>query len=768
MSKLDSNALVYVCEQTGLQAIRVQNVVNLLKNEDCTVPFIARYRKEVTGDMDEVQIRSIEEKYDEFLEIEKRRSFVLEAINKLEQLTPELEKKIKSAKTLLVIEDLYAPYKTKRKTKGMTAKEAGLEALAKILLATDFPIEQILAVAQAKFLNPDKKITTAQEAIEGACDIITEMMAHDSEIKEKLRNIYTNDAVLKSTKRKDSEQIKEFEKFRDYFEFEQKLSELKNPKATHRFLAMRRGMTLKILKVDVVYDLDKAINLILNKYLKSGSKIQNIIEECSKSAYSKYIHPSLDLEFKTELKKIADDSAINVFGINLRHLLLQPYLGAKCVLGADPGVRTGVKLAVVDDTGKFIIDTVVYPHPPHNQEQASAQIIDAIIDKFQIEYVAIGNGTYGRETLAFMEKLVPAIRDGKTRATLVNEDGASIYSASDIAREEFPDKDPTVRGAISIARRFQDPLAELVKIDPKSIGVGQYQHDVNQSKLKKSLTNVVESCVNYVGVDLNTASAPLLSYISGIGPSVAKNIVNHREKHGMFRLRSELLKIGRFSQKIFEQSAGFLRIYNGENALDQTFIHPERYCVLENWCSQNSVKVSELLTDSNIQNKLEKDNKFKEEVGEYTYKDIIKSLRAPGQDPRTEFKSTDFRKDVSSIEDLKIGEWYPGVVNNITQFGAFVDIGVKESGLLHVSHMSEHFVDDPFKELKVGEQVKVKIIDIDYPRKRISLSRKVDSEVTYAKNDHPNRKTSGKGKNLPGQNDQLKNKAFAGLKDLLK
>jgi uncharacterized protein len=728
---IDSSGVQFASQETDISLKQCISVLSLLLDEDCTIPFVTRYRKEKTGGLDEVQIRDIKEAYEGYLEREKRREFILETIKKMEKLTPELEKQIKAASTLTILEDLYAPFKSKRKTKAMKAQEAGLGPLAEILRVTTNSLTEIEKEAGDKYLNIEHKITTFQEALAGALDIIIETIAHDTEIKEQLREDFWKEAKLVSSKRLKAEEEKEYLKFKDYFEFSEPISQLKDEKNSHRFLAMRRGMSLKILKIEVCYDEETAISFIAKKYLPDHSGVKETLEKAIGKSYRLFIHTSLDVEIKTELKKVSDQSAIDVFGKNLRDLLLQPYLGAKCVLGVDPGVRTGCKLAVVDDTGKYIIDTVIYPFQSKSQKDKAEKILLALTEKFNIFHMAIGNGTYGRETLQFIEGILKNASLKKVKATLISESGASIYSTSDIARKEFPDLDPTVRGSISIARRFQDPLAELVKIDPKSIGVGQYQHDVNQTKLKKSLEEVVESCVNYVGVDINTASAPLLSFISGIGPALAKNVVSAREKKGGFKKRAELLEVSRFNDKIYQQSAGFLRIYKEENPLDSTFIHPENYPKIESWATQNNVKLHQLVEDKDLIKKLESDKSFSDTVGEFTHKDIISSLRAPSQDPRSEFKSIEFRDDIRSIKDLKVGEWYTGVINNITKFGAFVDIGIKESGLLHISQISDTFVKDPLSILKVGQEVKAQVLEIDLERKRISLSCKKGSKALY-------------------------------------
>ena len=772
---LDPNAMIFCTTKLGITPAKVMATCKLLFEEECTIPFISRYRKEVTGGLDEVQIRDIQESYNEYVETEKRRAYVLEAIKKMEALTPELERQIKAASTLNQLEDIYAPYKSKKKTKAMIAKENGLEPLSEMILKGDKDIRTLMAELEEKFVKPTGgKVKDVQEAINGACDILIETFSHHLELKEKIRQTFWDSGVMKASLRKDGEKIEDASKFKDFFEFSEPLAKIKDPKASHRYMAMRRGMNLKVLKVDSEIVPEMGIGMVEQEFFPKKDKLPNyeMLKKCAEKSFNNYIQPSLDLEVKNELKKIADTAAISVFGVNLKNLLLQPYLGSKAVLGVDPGIRTGCKVVIIDDTGKFVGDHVIYPHEPRNDKVGSAQIITKMIDMFKIEYIAIGNGTYGRETLEFIESHIPQVKDGKVKATMISEAGASIYSASDIARQEFPDKDVTVRGAISIARRFQDPLAELVKIDPKSIGVGQYQHDVNQVQLKNNLEAVVESCVNFVGVDLNTASAPLLSYVSGIGPTVAQNVVKYRESNKGFKSRDELLKVPRFSQKVFEQSAGFLRIYNGPHPLDGTFIHPERYPVLEEWVKTKKKDLKDLLTDDSLQNDLAGDKTLKEKIGALTLEDIVKCLKAPSQDPRTAFKSVEFTKGISDLKDLKVGQWYNGVVTNLTMFGAFVDIGIKENGLLHISEMSDRFVENAMDVLKVGEELKVRILGIDLDRKRISLSCKSDSQtegVTGTGAGASNKRGGGKPRTeqRPMQSGpQFKNNAFAGLKNI--
>ena len=771
---LDPNAMIFCTTKLGITPAKVMATCKLLFEEECTIPFISRYRKEVTGGLDEVQIRDIQDSYNEYVETEKRRAYVLDAIKKMEALTPELERQIKAASTLNQLEDIYAPYKSKKKTKAMIAKENGLEPLSEMILKGDKDIRTLVSELEEKFVKPTAgKVKDVQDAINGACDILIETFSHQLELKEKIRQTFWEAGVMKASLRKDGDKVEDAQKFKDFFEFSEPLSKIKDPKASHRYMAMRRGMNLKVLKVDSEIVPEIGIGMVEQEFFPKKDKLPNyeLLHKCAEKSFNNYIQPSLDLEVKNELKKIADTAAISVFGINLKNLLLQPYLGSKAVLGVDPGIRTGCKLVIIDDTGKFVGDHVIYPHEPRNDKVGSAQIITKMIDMFKIEYIAIGNGTFGRETLEFIESHIQQVKDGKVKATMISEAGASIYSASDIARQEFPDKDVTVRGAISIARRFQDPLAELVKIDPKSIGVGQYQHDVNQVQLKNNLEAVVESCVNFVGVDLNTASAPLLSYVSGIGPTVAQNVVKYREANKGFKSRDELLKVPRFSQKVFEQSAGFLRIYNGPHPLDGTFIHPERYPVLEEWVKTKKKDLKDLLTDETLQNELANDKTLKEKIGALTHDDIVKCLKAPSQDPRTAFKSVEFTKGISDLKDLKIGQWYNGVVTNITMFGAFVDIGIKENGLLHISEMSDRFVENAMEVLKVGEELKVRILGIDMDRKRISLSCKSDSQtegITGTGAGASNRRGGGsRPQSQPVQSGpQFKNNAFAGLKGL--
>jgi protein Tex len=770
---LDPNAMIFCIQKLGIAPNKVMATCKLLFEEECTIPFISRYRKEATGELDEVQIRDIQDSYNEYVETEKRRAFILEAIQKMEALTPELARQIKSASTLNQLEDIYAPYKSKKKTKAMIAKDNGLEPLSEMILNGTVDVRTLIAEINEKFIKPaEGKVKDVQDAINGACDILVETFSHQLELKEKIRQTFWDSGIMKTSLRKDGEKVNESHKFKDFFEFSEPLSKIKDPKASHRYMAMRRGMNLKVLKVDTEIMPEIGIGLVEEKFFPKRDKLANyeLLKKCAEKSYNNYIQPSLDLEIKNDLKKVADTAAISVFGVNLKNLLLQPYLGSKAVLGIDPGIRTGCKVVIVDDTGKFLGDHVIYPFEPRNDKVGAAQILTKMIEMFSIEYIAIGNGTFGRETLEFVESHIAQVKEGKVKATMISEAGASIYSASDIAREEFPDKDVTVRGAVSIARRFQDPLAELVKLDPKSIGVGQYQHDVNQVQLKNNLEAVVESCVNFVGVDLNTASAPLLSYVSGIGPTVAQNVIKYRDKEGGFKSRQDLLKVPRFSQKVFEQSAGFLRIYHGPHPLDGTFIHPERYPTLETWLALKKRDLKDLLTDDSLQNELANDRTLRAEIGEITLEDIVKCLKAPTQDPRTTFKSVEFTKGISELKDLKIGQWYNGVVTNLTMFGAFVDIGIKENGLLHISEMSDRYVENALDELKVGQELKARILGIDMDRRRIALSCKADSQTEgvtgISSGDRPRGGPRQEQRPQMPSGPQFKNNAFAGLKNL--
>ncbi len=743
----------------------LQSALNLLFVEQQTVPFVARYRKEQTGNLDEVELRDLSDLFVSLVEREERRHFVLETIGKMDKLDDELKKKILAAKTIQEIEDLYAPYKVKRKTKATEAREKNLGLLFDLAINPQSTWEVIKKEAEKLCALADAKVKSVDEALKGLSFIAIEEMSHHVEGKKILRERFFKEGVLQSKKKNDAEKEnakEEVLKYQDFFDYQESVESLKQGKAFHRFMALKRGMTEGILDVEVDYPLEAALGLYKEFFWKNH-RDEDLINEMNKwaqYAYKYSLKTSLDLEVKSELKKMADEASISIFASNLRELLLAPYLGPKVVMGVDPGIRTGCKIAIIDETGKFLLHFTIYLDGGREDKGKAREEVEKVIKHFKITHIGIGNGTYARETLKFFKEEVPFVKENGVHVALVSESGASIYSASEIARSEFPDLDLTVRGAISIARRAQNPLAELVKIDPKSIGVGQYQHDVNQVKLKKSLEGVVESCVNYVGVDLNTASFSLLSFVSGIGPALAKKIVSFRDKTGRFKLRSELLKVPHFSEKVFEQAAGFLRIVDGEMPLDATFVHPERYSILEEWVLAKGISLHELCEDKWI-TVLASDKNLKEKLGEFTFADIVKSLQTRGQDPRLEFVATDFDETLSSFQDLVVGKTYQGEVANITQFGAFVDIGLKEKGLIHISEMSDSFVDDPFKVLKVGQQVKARVLSVDRERKRIALSLKKQSRATSGVSETK----SVSSPKLQRPAEMGKNNAFAKLKN---
>lgn len=727
LAKLDSQLFTQLIKTFDYHALHAKGALELLLEQECTIPFVARYRKERTGSMNEQELRDLVDRYQELVEREKRRSFILEAIEKMEKMTPELKSKIEQAGSLAVLEDIYAPFKSKRKTKAQLARDYGLEPLATLLKSNQHSAAEMESLFKGDYVHlSEGKIKTFAQALEAAKDIVIEEIVHHVELKKALRSWLWENANLKSELKKEGDKHAESQKFKDFFNYQASLRDLSQKKAGHRYLAMRRGANLGILTLSLVLD-EKTVQHLLVQYglptFKTGKgAARELLQNCLDKAWKNYLLDSLDLELQGELKKLADEGAQEVFAANLKQLLLAPYLGAKRVLGIDPGFRTGCKLAVVDETGKFLGDTVIYPHAPQQQRREAKDILQKLFREMHIGYVAIGNGTAGQETLELVQEVIADSFAGKVHAVAISEAGASVYSASPLAAKEFPELDVTVRGAISIARRFQDPLSELVKIDPKSIGVGQYQHDVNQSKLTKALEGVVEDCVNYVGVDLNTASFSILSYISGIGPTLAKSIVAYREKHQIFKNRSELLKVPRFSDKIFQQAAGFLRVEQGDHPFDSTFVHPEKYPVLEKWCQDQKISPAQLLIEEPLKKKLASDQQLSQEVGEETFEDIIKSLFAPKQDPRQEFKNVEFAKGMKDASDLQVGQWYPGVITNITMFGAFVNIGIKTNGLLHVSQMANEFVANPLDKFKVGQELKVKVLAVDRERDRISLS----------------------------------------------
>jgi Transcriptional accessory protein len=699
-----------------------QSVIELAA-EGATVPFIARYRKEKTGNLDEVQIRAVIEGHETFNEIIKRKAFLVKEISEQGNLTADVQKRIEISWDLGELEEIYKPFKKKKKTKATIARDAGLEPLANWIWDVGHGTvkdDMTMEMKAKNFLNPTAKIVTYEDALKGSQDIIVEKIANDVELRSMVSKNYMEKGRVIA---KAAKGYKPNSKFEMYKEFEEPAKALLDSKNNHRYLAMRRGWQEEELSVDVKAD-DEDLLKSYEKFATStpDTSIGEYLKQSARLALNVYVLPSVVNEVHRMLKEKADSDAITVFAENVRKLLLASPYGPKCVLGVDPGLRTGCKVALIDKGGAFISHTVLYTLGDDAEKKAKV-LFGEVFKQIQIEAIAVGNGTAGRETESFLRKVLKDL--GKnTPVVMVNESGASVYSASDIARTEFPDLDLTVKGAISIARRLQDPLAELVKVDPKSIGVGQYQHDVNQSQLKKSLEAVVESCVNNVGVDVNTASAPLLSHVAGIGPALANGIVEHRKK-GLFTDRSELLKVPKFSAKVYEQAAGFLRIPTGKQVLDSTGIHPERYAAVTDMAKDLGVSLSEIIGEG-AKKLVAQRSKWAQLVGEFTFDDIVKELEKPGRDPRDPFKVFQYRDDIMEVKDLKEGMICPGIVTNVTNFGAFVDIGVHQDGLVHISALSHKFVDDPRKVVNPGDHVTVKVMKVDPIKNQISLTMKMD------------------------------------------
>jgi len=705
---MDKNIKI-IAQRLSLHDWQVENTVRLL-DEGSTVPFISRYRKEMTGSLDEVVIMKIKEQYEKLRELDKRKEAVIKSIEEQEKMTPELMKRIDEAETMTELEDIYLPYKPKRRTRATIAKEKGLEPLAVILFKQEERDPETLA---EKFLSDE--VISVEEAIAGACDIIAEWVNESEKSRVTLRRLMERDSVIESKVVKSKEQ--EGIKYSDYFEWSEPLKKC----PSHRLLAMLRGEDEGFLRLQItVKKEDDALDSLERIFVKGNNRCSVLVKDTLKDSYRRLLLPSLETEFRNSSKEKADEEAISVFALNLRQLLLASPLGQKRVLAIDPGYRTGCKLVCLDGQGNLVHNETIYPHPPQNQTALSVSKIVNLVSAYKIEAIAIGNGTAGRET----EELVRWIKFEKAvQVFLVNESGASVYSASDVAREEFPDYDVTVRGSVSIGRRLVDPLAELVKIDPKSIGVGQYQHDVNQTKLQKSLDDVVVSCVNAVGVEVNTASKHLLTYVSGLGPQLAKNIVDYRAENGPFRSRKELNKVKRMGDKAFEQAAGFLRIRDAVNPLDASAVHPESYHIVEKIATDLKCSVADLISNDQKRKEIKAEKYVTPLIGLPTLKDIIQELAKPGRDPRTTLEEFRFA-DIHSLNDLKEGEVVPGIITNITKFGAFVDIGVKQDGLVHVSNLSNKYVSDPSTVVKLNQHVKVMILSVDRERNRIQLSMK--------------------------------------------
>ncbi|MEI6208801.1 MAG: Tex family protein [Desulfuromonadales bacterium] len=704
-----------IIEATGLKPFQVEHTIALLQ-EGATVPFIARYRKEQTGELDEVQIRTVEEQFTYFCELEERKITVLKTIEEQGKLTPELRERIEASRQKTEVEDLYLPYRPKRRTKATIARERGLEPLADTIAAQNLTFGTVEEAAYP-FIDPAKEVPDATTALDGAGHILAERLSDNADARAMVRRLTKEQGVM--TSRVATGYKEQVTKFEMYYDYQEPLKAV----PSHRMLAMRRGEKEEVLSLSISAPVEQILAGLKARSILRESIFTPLLERIAEDAYKRLIAPSIEVELRLESKERADEAAIQIFARNLRELLLAPPVGGKRVLGIDPGFRTGSKLAAVDATGRFLEHVTLYPHIGEGRIPRAKQDLLRMIEEHAIEMIAVGNGTAGREMEIFVkETLAGAGR--QLPVVSVSEAGASIYSASDIAREEFPDLDLTVRGAISIARRLQDPLGELVKVDPKSIGVGQYQHDVNQGMLKKSLDGVVESCVNYVGVDLNTASWALLAYVSGVGPSLARTITRYRDENGSYISRTSLLKVPRFGARAFEQAAGFLRIRDGKQPLDNTAVHPERYHLVETMASDLGVPLSQLLADSASVDRIDLKRYVTENAGLPTLTDIIAELKKPGRDPRSQFRTVSFRDDIREISDLKEGMILQGVVTNVAAFGAFVDIGVHQDGLVHISHLANRYVKDPNDAVKAGQVVKIKVLSVDVQRKRMSLSIK--------------------------------------------
>ena len=692
---------------------QVENAVTLF-SEGATIPFISRYRKEATGSMDEVQVAEVKHRIGVYEELDDRKATVLKSIEEQGKMTDELREKIEACVVMSELEDIYLPYRPKRRTRASIAREKGLEPLAELIMQQD---KTDVRAAAEQFLSD--VVTTVEDALAGARDIIAELVNENAAVRDSLRRLFQRDALVyaKVSKGKEEEGIK----YKDYFSFNESLKKI----PSHRFLAVMRGHAEDFLSIKVEPEETAAIPLVERQVIRFASDKTSSVEQLRLAiadAYKRLLCPSLETETIHWKKEQADTEAIRVFAENLRQLLLASPLGQKRVLAIDPGFRTGCKLVCLDEQGKLTHNETIYPHPPQNERSSAMRKVSALVEAYKIEAIAVGNGTAGRETEDFIKHIV---FPHTVQVFAVSEDGASVYSASPIAREEFPQYDVTVRGAISIGRRLMDPLAELVKIDPKSIGVGQYQHDVDQGRLKESLDTVVESCVNKVGVNLNTASKHLLTYVSGLGPTLAQNIVDFRKEHGAFSSRAEIQKVKRLGDKAFEQCAGFLRIPDATHPLDNSAVHPERYALVEQMAKDIQHPLIDLLTSEEVRKKIKLANYVSDKVGMPTLTDIMTELAKPGRDPRSVAKVFEFASDVFSINDLQPGMELPGIVTNITAFGAFVDVGVKQDGLVHISQMADRYISNPNEVVKLHQHVRVKVLEVDIPRKRIQLTMKI-------------------------------------------
>lgn len=741
-----------IAQTLSISQKQVLATLNLLQ-EGGTVPFISRYRKEVTGGLDEVQITSVRDLNQQMLEFEKRKEAILKSLTELGVLTPELLAAINATEQLSVLEDIYLPYKPKRKTRASMAKEKGLEPLA--LLILEQGKQDPYQVAET-FIDAEKGVKDIDQAIAGAKDIIAEIVSEHAATRDQVRQYFLKQGTFKSTlvKGKEAEGVK----YKDYFDWEEPI----HAAPSHRILAMRRGENEGVLKLQVAPEDEGAILIAEREFLKSNNANAGLVKEAIEDGYKRLLKPAMETEVRNLTKQKADEAAIKVFAENARQLLLEAPVGELRVMAVDPGFRTGCKVVCLDEQGKLLYNTAVYPHTGAGQLAAAEKEIKDLANKYKIQAIAVGNGTAGRETEAFLRKL--QLED--VTIVMVNESGASIYSASAVAREEFPDHDVTVRGAVSIGRRMMDPLAELVKIDPKSIGVGQYQHDVDQAKLQQSLDDTVISCVNAVGVELNTASKQILAYVAGLGPALAQNIVSYRDQHGAFKNRASLKKVPRLGEKAFEQAAGFLRIRNAEHVLDTSGVHPERYALVERMCKDIGSSIEEVMKSKELRDKIELKKYITEDTGLPTLTDILDELAKPGRDPRAQFEAFAFAEGVNAIEDLKVGMKLPGRITNITAFGAFADIGVHQDGLIHSSQLAHRFVANPADIVKVNQIVEVTVLEVDVQRKRISLTMKTE-QAPPRKSKEPREKTKQYDHKKPAQGQGVQKDADGDLQEKL-
>lgn len=714
-----------IAKALQLQERAIANTLSLLE-DGCTIPFISRYRKERTGGLDEVQIAAISDRYDKLKEIQKRKETVMKTITDLEKMTPELQQRIEACWDATELEDIYLPYKPKRRTRAQVAREQGLEPLAKILLLQRERDPEKAAAHQLSTVNCQLGV---EDAIRGAQDIIAETVSEDERSRQQLRNAFSRQAVISSKVIKAKADTDEAAKYSDYFDWQEPLKRC----SSHRLLAMRRGEDEGILRISISPNDEEAVERLKRHYVYGNTPCGKLVAEAIDDGYKRLLKPAIETEFAALSKEKADEEAIRVFAENLRQLLLGAPLGQKRVMGVDPGFRTGCKVVCLDAQGNLLHHEAIFPHPPINKRTEAAVAILKMVKKYQIEAISIGNGTASRETEHFIKDALAGrynidasskALDHQPQVFVVSESGASVYSASKIARDEFPNEDVTVRGAVSIGRRLMDPLAELVKIDPKSIGVGQYQHDVDQTKLKHSLDQTVESCVNSVGVNLNTASQHLLMYVSGLGPTLAKNIVDYRKEHGAFTSRAELKKVPRLGPSAYQQCAGFLRIPDAKNPLDNSAVHPESYPIVEQMAKDHACTVADLINNKEKREAVDIKKYVSAEVGIPTLTDIMKELEKPGRDPREQLEEFEFDKNVSTIDDLVEGMVLPGIVTNITNFGAFVDIGVHQDGLVHISQMANRRIAHPLDVVKLHQHIQVRVIEVDHRRNRISLSMK--------------------------------------------